>query len=94
MSAGVNAFTPFEVAAGCDVVELGKKYPNILITGGLDKRVLSQGPKAIDEMMYRIMPTMAKRGRYIPTCDHDVPEDISLANYMHYRRRVMELDSR
>jgi len=30
------------------------------------------------------------RGGYIPTCDHGVPEEVSYANYLHYRRRCVE----
>ena len=33
-----------------------------------------------------------KRGDYIPTCDHGVPNDVSLENYLYYRRRVCEMD--
>jgi hypothetical protein len=40
----------------------------------------------------RILPPMVERGRYIPSSDHAVPDDVSLANYEHYRRRVLELD--
>ncbi|MFA7232862.1 MAG: hypothetical protein WC076_01995 [Terrimicrobiaceae bacterium] len=32
-----------------------------------------------------------ERGGYIPTCDHGVPADVTLANYLHYRRRCVEL---
>jgi len=89
---GVDAMSPFEVASGCDVVELGRKYPDMHMRGGMDKRVLAQGPEAIDRMLERILPTMVRRGRYVPSSDHSVPDDVSLASYRHYRRRVMELD--
>ena len=89
---GVDAMSPFEVAAGCDVVEIGKQHPKLTMSGGIDKRVLAQGPKAIDKMMEHIMPAMVKRGRYMPTCDHAVPEDVSLESYLHYRKRAMEMD--
>lgn len=87
---GMTHMSPFEVAANCDVVRTGEKYPDLRISGGVDKRVLARGPKAIDEMVDRIFPTMQKRGGYIPTCDHGVPEEVSLENYMHYRRRCLE----
>lgn len=58
---GLNAMSPFEVAAGCDVVEIGKKYPSLRISGG-----------------------------YIPTCDHGVPEEVSLENYLYFRKRCLE----
>ena len=90
---GVDAMNPFEVAAGCDVVEIGRRHPKLIMRGGIDKRVLAKGPDAIDAMLERILPAMVKRGRYIPCCDHAVPEDVSLANFMHYRKRVMAMDA-
>jgi uroporphyrinogen decarboxylase len=87
---GVDVMSPFEVASGCDVVEIGRQYPWLVMSGGVDKRVLAQGPKAIDAMVDRIFPAMQARGGYTPTCDHGVPEEVSFENYMHYRKRCLE----
>jgi uroporphyrinogen decarboxylase len=81
------------VSSGCDVVEVGQKYPNLVISGGIDKRELAKGKKEIDEILERIIPAMKKRGGYIPTCDHGVPAEVSLENYLHYRKRSLELGS-
>jgi len=91
-SVGADAMSPWEVASGCDVVEIGRKYPNLIMAGGIDKRVLAEGKDAIDAHLARIMPAMLARGGYIPTCDHGVPDDVSFENYMYYRKRVCELD--
>ncbi len=88
---GMDAMVPFEVASGCDVVEIGREYPSLFMAGGIDKRVLAQGKDEIDRMVERIIPTLRKRGGFIPTCDHGVPEEVSLENYMHYRKRCLEL---
>ena len=88
---GVTAMSPFEVASGCDVVEAGRRWPELHIRGGIDKRILAAGPEAIDRMLERILPAMVQRGRYIPCADHAVPDDVSLASYLHYRQRVREL---
>ncbi|MCL1857950.1 MAG: hypothetical protein FWF92_01785 [Oscillospiraceae bacterium] len=87
---GMDYMSPFEVAADCDVVEVGKKYPDLLIRGGIDKRILAAGREAIDREIDRIMPVMKKRGGYIPTCDHGVPEEVDFNDYMHYRERMQE----
>lgn len=87
---GMDFLSPFEVASGCDVVRTGKEYPDLLISGGIDKRILADSPDAIDRELDRIMPAMKKRGGYIPTCDHGVPEEVSFANYTHYRKRMLE----
>jgi hypothetical protein len=91
-SIGMDVISPFEVAAGNDVLALAKKYPNLVMTGGIDKRVLALGKRAIDEYLERVIPFMVKRGGYIPTCDHGVPDNVSYENYTYYRRRIMELD--
>jgi uroporphyrinogen decarboxylase len=62
-----------------------------VIRGGIDKRVLARGPQAIDQMLERLLPAMRARGGFIPTCDHGVPAEVSLADYRHYRRRALEL---
>ena len=68
----------------------GREYPDLALTGGVDKRVLARGRKAIDEMVDRIFPAMQARGGYIPTCDHGVPEEVPYQDYLHYRKRCLE----
>jgi uroporphyrinogen-III decarboxylase len=89
-SLGMDIMSPFEVAAGSDVVEIGKQYPDLVMFGGVDKRVLAQGRKAIDGLVDRIFPAMRKRGGYIPTCDHGVPEEVPYEDYLYYRKRCLE----
>jgi uroporphyrinogen decarboxylase len=90
-SIGLDVMSPFEVAAGCDVVENGKQFPGVAMFGGIDKRVLAQGRKAIDAHVERILPAMRARGGYIPTCDHGVPEEVPYEDYLYYRKRCIEL---
>lgn len=88
---GMDAMSPFEVASGCDVVAIGQDVPDLAIFGGIDKRILAQDKDAIDREVERILPVMRKRGGYIPTCDHGVPEEVPYQNYLHYRERCVEL---
>ncbi len=88
---GMDTMSPFKVASGCDVVAVGKQYPDIAIFGGIDKRILAQSKQAIDQEVERILPVMRERGGYIPTCDHGVPEEVPYENYLHYRKRCIEL---
>jgi len=90
---GLDVMSPFEVASYCDVVEIGKQYPNLAIFGGIDKRVLAKGKKAIDEFLEYVIPPMKARGGYIPTCDHGVPEEVGYDDYVYYRKRCVELGS-
>lgn len=87
---GMHFLSPCEVASGCDVVAIGEQYPDMLLSGGIDKRVLAQGKDAIDRMVDRIFPVMQKRGGYLPTSDHGIPEEVTLENYLHFRKRCLE----
>lgn len=87
---GMDVMSPFEAASYCDVVEISKKYPNLVMTGGIDKRILAATKDDIDRHIDYILPVMKKRGGYIPTCDHGVPEEVSFENYMHFRKRLLE----
>lgn len=82
---GMNYMSPFEVAAGCDVTKVRGSYPDLLIRGGIDKRILASGREAIAREIDRIMPFMTKYGGYIPCCDHGVPEEVPFEDYMYYR---------
>jgi len=88
---GMDVMSPFEVAAGCDVVAIGRQYPGLVISGGIDKRVLATTPEQIDEYLECALPPMRARGGYLPTCDHGVPEEVTYQNYLHYRKRCLEL---
>ncbi|HEY3398570.1 MAG TPA: uroporphyrinogen decarboxylase family protein [Armatimonadota bacterium] len=94
LDCGMTAMTPFEVASGQDVVAVGERYPQLVILGGIDKRLATDGADLaiMDRELERIIPTMLRRGGYLPTFDHGVPPDVPLANYLHYRQRMLELD--
>jgi uroporphyrinogen-III decarboxylase len=87
----MDVMSPFEVSSGCDVVKIRKQYPELIMSGGIDKRILAQGKEALDCHLDYIIPTMRKRGDYIPTCDHGVPPEVSWENYSYYRQRCVEL---
>ena len=52
---------------------------------GLAKRLIAEGGDAIKRHLDYIMPAMRRRGGFIPTCDHGVPEEVTFENYMRYR---------
>ena len=81
----------FGQAPTLDLLEQKRKqYPQLLIRGGFDKRILAAGKDAIDREIERIMPFMKEHGGYIPMCDHGVPEEVKFEDYMHYRKRMLE----
>lgn len=90
MEAGVNLLFPLEVAAGCDVNDYRRKYPDLAVMGGIDKRALALGPEAIDRELARIRPAIAT-GRYIPELDHLIPDDVSWSHYCYYADALKRL---
>jgi hypothetical protein len=87
---GMDMLDPFEVASGCDVVQIGRDFPDLIMSGGIDKRVLAQDTDTMDRYLKSILPVMRRRGGYIPTCDHGVPPEVTWENYLHYRQRCVE----
>lgn len=87
---GMTYMSPFEVAAGCDVVRVAEEYPDLLIRGGIDKRILASGRDAILAEVRRILPVMKARGGYIPECDHGVPAEVPFEDYVYYRQLIRE----
>lgn len=84
LDVGINGVTPCEVAAGIDVVELGKKYSQLVMMGGIDKRILSKDRDAIfQELDYKVPPLIKRRG-YFPSVDHAVPPDVPLENFKYF----------
>jgi uroporphyrinogen decarboxylase-like protein len=92
LEVGLDIMVPFEVASECDVVKIGRDYPELILMGGIDKRVLAAGKDAIEAHLQHVIPAMVKRGGYVPTCDHGVPVNVSFESYSYYRKRICELD--
>jgi hypothetical protein len=51
--------------------------------GGFDKRILARSRQGITDEVERLAPTV-EEGGFVPFCDHLVPPDIPLSNYIHY----------
>lgn len=90
---GFKVYDPIEIAACNDIVEIGKKHPDIILQGGIDKRILADSKESIKKYLEYVMPFFTKRCGYIPTCDHFVPSGVSFDNYMYYRDLITSMDS-
>ena len=84
---GFNLILPFEVQAGCDVVELKKQYPDLCLYGGIDKRALAISKEEIDRELDRIDELYDISG-YIPALDHLIHPEISYQNFMYFVERL------
>ena len=91
LEVGINFIYPMEVAAGMDVVALRRKYgSDLLIGGGMDKRILASTRPAIKQMVEEKADLM-REGGYVPGCDHAMPPDIPWENYRYYRRLLLQV---
>jgi uroporphyrinogen decarboxylase len=92
IESGINCCIPIEIAAGNDPVKIRKRYgKNMGLYGGIDKRLIAKGGKALENEVYRVVPRLLKDGGYIPSCDHGVPPDISWRNFVEYARLLARL---
>jgi uroporphyrinogen decarboxylase len=90
IEAGINVCDPMEVAAGNDIVEYRKRFGHAMAyRGGVDKRAMAKGDRALEQEIERLRPVVADGG-YIPGCDHGVPADVSWENYLQTIRLLAE----
>ncbi len=89
IDAGVNCLFPVEVGTwGGDAIALRQQYgKDLLLMGGYDKNILTHGKQAIEAEVHRLAP-LVEEGGFIGFCDHRVPPNVSLEDYLHYVRTV------
>jgi len=92
LEAGVNCMFPVEVGTwGGDPIALRKTYgQDLLLMGGFGKRILARDKAAIEAEVLRLSP-LVEEGGYIGFCDHRVPPDVPLENYLHYLKAVRRI---
>lgn len=94
LAAGANCLMPFEVQAGMDVVRIRRRFGcSFSIMGGIDKRALAEGKRAIEMEVERVLPHFLNGGRFLPTLDHTVPTDVPLENFRHYLKVVRRYEA-
>jgi uroporphyrinogen decarboxylase len=80
----VDILWPIERASEVGPVEWRRRFGrDLLLMGGVDKRVLPRGPKAMREHLLELAP-LIEEGGFIPTIDHTVPPDVSFAQWQDY----------
>lgn len=84
IESGINVCDPIEVAAGNDINEFrGAFGRRMAFRGGVDKRAMAKGGRAIRDEMSRVQPVV-RSGGYIPGCDHGVPPDVGWPEFVDY----------
>jgi len=91
IEAGINVCDPIEAAAYNDILLFSNTYgEQMAYSGGVDKRAMAAGGKAIEDELKRLAPVISYKGGFIPSCDHGVPSDVSLENYIYYTKLLAE----
>lgn len=84
LDCGINAHYPFEIASNMDPLRLRRKYgKNLIIIGGIDKRMLARGKTEIDREVEKAR-LLIRQGGYFVNCDHHIPPDISYDNINYF----------
>ncbi len=88
---GINVCSPMEVAAGNDLVDFRRRFgERMAYVGGIDKREMAKGGEALRREIDRVVPPLLETGGFIPSCDHGVPPDISLENFIEHTRLLAQ----
>lgn len=89
LDAGINCMFPVEIGTwGADPIKYRQQYgKDLLMMGGFDKHILADSKAAIEAEVYRLLP-LVDEGGFIGFCDHRVPPDVPLDNYMFYLETV------
>ena len=89
LEAGVNCMFPVEVGTwGTDPVKYRRQYgKDLLMMGGFDKHILARSKAEIEAEVCRLAP-LVEEGGFIGFCDHRVPADVPLENYLFYLETV------
>ena len=91
VEAGIDGALPFEVAAGMDIRRIREAWPRLVICGGIDKRQIAKGRRAIDRELEARLPEMFRHGGYLPSMDHHVPPEVSYDDFRYYVARTQDL---
>ena len=91
LEAGFNGIYPLEQCSEeMNPLKIRKKYGrDLVLTGGIDKRVLATTREAIDEELAIRMP-LVKHGGYIPFLDHHIPYNVPYDNFAYYWQKKKE----
>jgi len=79
----IDGTLPMEIAANNDPEIYLRKYPELFIMGGIDKRELRFSREKLRAEVVRRYRVAKKYGGYIPCVDHGVPPDIPLRNFLY-----------
>lgn len=90
VAAGIDGLNPIEKAAGMDIYELRRRYPQLILAGGVDvTHLLPFGtPAEVRRETRRMIAETGSEGRLLIGSSTEVGNDVPLANYLAFRDEV------
>jgi len=79
-----------QCGSAIDYVQVRRQYPDFLLIGGINARVLLRDESAIEREVMRVVPPLLQAGRYLPGLDDRPRENVPFHNYAYYRRLLQE----
>ncbi|MHB0998075.1 MAG: uroporphyrinogen decarboxylase family protein [Armatimonadota bacterium] len=91
IAAGIDGLNPIEKAAGMDVYELRRKYPELILVGGVDvTHLLPYGtPEEVRSETHRIIRETGSEGRLLIGSSTELDNTVPLENYLAFHDEVM-----
>jgi hypothetical protein len=91
IDAGIDGINPIERKAGMDPVALRKRYPDLILTGGMCNSVtLYSGTQKEVESQAKELIDLGRNGGLVIGTHSINPEEIPLENYLSYHRTCNE----
>jgi hypothetical protein len=92
VAAGIDGLNPLEKAAGMDVYALRRRYPGLILVGGVDvTHLLAEGtPDDVRKETRRMINELGSEGRLLIGSSTEVSDHVPLANYLAFRDEVLK----
>ena len=91
IAAGIDGLNPIEKAAGMDIYELRRRYPELILVGGVDVThlLVSGSPGDVRQETRNIIDRVGAEGRLLIGSSTELGNDVPLPNYLAFHDEVM-----
>ena len=92
VATGIDGLNPIEKAAGMDIYEIRRRFPELTIVGGVDVTELMRvaTPDEVRSETRKIIDEVGSEGRLLIGSSTEVSDDIPLVNYQTFCDEVMK----
>lgn len=88
---GIDGLNPIEKAAGMDIYEIRRKYPELILVGGMDvTNLLRTGDcEEIRSETRKMIEEIGAEGRFLIGSSTEIGGDVPLDNYLAFHQEAM-----